>query len=50
MGNDINFIKNMDTSELNQCFNFIENEDIIKLDISTWNKTKLNKMNYFINY
>ena len=50
MGNDINFIKNMDTSELNQCFNFIENEDIIKLDISTWNKTKLNKMNYFISY
>ena len=41
MGDDIEFIKNFDTSQLIDIESFIQNNDIVKFDISTWDKNNL---------
>ena len=41
MGDDIEFIKNFDTSHLIEIDSFIQNNDIVKFDISTWDKNNL---------
>ena len=41
VGNNIDFIKNLDTSKINATWQFISNEDIIYLDLSSWNKNNL---------
>ena len=49
MGADLDFLKTLDTSQLN-CNDFLisYNDDIIKLDLSSWNKTNLVEMAYAI--
>ena len=49
MGTDLDFLKTLDTSQLNSSDFFITyNNDIIKLDLSSWNKTKLVEMAFGI--
>ena len=50
MGNNIDFIKSLDTSQVNVTTQFISNEDIVKLDISSWNKNNLLVMGNFSEY
>ena len=46
MGDSIDFVKDWDTSKLNYFHLFISNQDIVKLDISRWNKRKIREMIY----
>ena len=46
MGDNVEFLKNLDTSKLNYNQLLISNQDIVKLDLSTWNKSKLREMIY----
>ena len=48
MGDDIEFIKNLNTSPLIEFSDFFQNNDVVKLDLSTLNKTKIKTMPLFI--
>lgn len=48
MGDNVEFLKNWDTSKLDYNHLLISNQDIVKLDLSTWNKNKLREMIYNI--
>lgn len=48
MGNNIDFVKDWDTSKLNYFHLFISNKDIVKSDISRWNKRKIKEKLYII--
>ena len=48
MGDDIEFIKNLNTSQLIEFSDFFQNNDVVKLDLSTLNKTKIKTMPLFI--
>ena len=50
MGNDLDFIKNLDTSRLDSMSFFIKNDDITKIDISKWDKTNIRNIVYSFQY
>ena len=49
MGNNTKFLKKWNTSKLITINRLISNEDIVKIDLSSWNKTNIKNMKYILN-